>query len=155
NGGFFMLNVTKMRGAIQAVPWVDQVEIQRLWPDTLKIRISSQIPIARWGQNALINDRLQIFTPPANTIPKDLPVLSGPEKYVSIATHYYVQLQAQLKSINLSIAALNLNARQSLRLTLSNGIEIILGQEQIMQRCHRLIHLYPRIIRANALDVAS
>ena len=153
NGGFFVLDIDEIRNALQLLPWVSQVSIERVWPDSLDIQIKEQNPVARWGNKGLINSSYQIFYPPANTIPPNLPVLEGPFKNRKKMVEFYQKIQGLFNAIDLRIAVLKLNTRQSWRLQLDNGIKIILGQQKVLDRCQRLVHLYPKIVNANAEDV--
>ena len=68
-GGFFSLNVKKLKQALESLPWVAKVSLQRHWPSTLGITIEEQKPLARWEKNSIISQDGDIFTPNENTIP--------------------------------------------------------------------------------------
>ena len=58
SGGFFTVDVEGVRRAIAALPWVDHASVRRIWPDTLRIRVEEQVPVALWGTGVpFVTDR--------------------------------------------------------------------------------------------------
>ncbi|HXK57283.1 MAG TPA: FtsQ-type POTRA domain-containing protein, partial [Gammaproteobacteria bacterium] len=54
-GNFFTVDVERVHRAAKALPWVDRVSVRRVWPQTLVVRITEQVPMARWGKHQLVN----------------------------------------------------------------------------------------------------
>ncbi|MGB5649284.1 MAG: FtsQ-type POTRA domain-containing protein, partial [Sedimenticolaceae bacterium] len=63
DGGFFSCDMPRLRAAVLAMPWVEDVSIRRAWPDRLRMVVSEQVPLARWGDDALININGGVFRP--------------------------------------------------------------------------------------------
>ena len=76
---FFDANVQGIKEALSTLIWVDSVSVNRVWPDTLAIKINEKMPYVRWGENALISTRGLIITPEDITPFMNLPILLGPE----------------------------------------------------------------------------
>ena len=74
-GGFFNIDVDKVRVALLNMPWVRDVTVKRVWPDSLKVVVSEQVPSARWGDLGLLNELGEFFSPDDMTITNDLPFL--------------------------------------------------------------------------------
>ena len=49
DGGFFSVDMHKLREAAEQLPWIDKVSIRRVWPQTLVMDVTEQVPIGRWG----------------------------------------------------------------------------------------------------------
>ena len=76
-GNFFTLDVDRIRAAARKLPWVDEVSVRRIWPDTLQMWVQEQIPLARWGKDRLVNPRGEVFQPLPAQKPRHLPRRDG------------------------------------------------------------------------------
>lgn len=152
-GGFFTVNVDAVKHALQAIPWVDEVSVRRVWPDALRIRISEQVPLVRWGKNGLLNTRGQLFQPPAATIPPGLPELSGPTGLESVVLSGYRDMNRALAPLGFTIARLALDARRSWSLQLSNGMQLKLGRSEVYRRLLRFVRVYAEVLAPRAADI--
>ena len=145
-GGFFTVNVTAVRREALKLAWVDQVRVRRVWPDTLRISIIEQVPLARWGKNRLLNSRGEVFQPEDGVLPGGLPVLWGQVEAVSVVAAGYLGLQEVYDQRGLRIASLHRDARGSWRLSLVDGPLVKLGTEGAEQRLTRFMRLYPSLL---------
>ena len=82
--GFFNLDVDAVRIALLAEPWVNDVTVKRIWPDSIHVTVIEQLPAARWKEKGLLNTAGQYFEPDAASIPSNLPLLSGPAKALNM-----------------------------------------------------------------------
>ena len=49
-GNFFSIDLEAVRGALDELPWVRKVELRRVWPARLEVKIEEHRPLARWGE---------------------------------------------------------------------------------------------------------
>lgn len=148
DGGFFSLNIAELRKLLLRHPWVKSVAFSRQWPDMLQIRVVEQKPMAIWCDQFLLNSEGQIFSPPQQQFPQNLPQLSGPESSLALVLQQYARLSKQLAPLQLSINELHLDDDQSWSFMVK-GIRVMLGKESMDQRIARFITLYQRIISKN------
>ncbi len=140
--GFFNVDIKQIQAKLLTLPWIKQAEVDRVWPDTVNIKIIEQKVSAEWDKNALINLQGALFFPTDVTFPKDLPQLSGPKAKFKEVYADYLQAQAMLQPLLLTVAAVHMSANEAVSLTLSNGCKIILGQKLLWQRLQRFINVY-------------
>ncbi len=145
-GGFFTVNVTAVRREALKLAWVDQVRVRRVWPDTLRISIIEQVPLARWGKRRLVNPLGQIFQPEDGILPAGLPVLRGQDEAAFLVTAGYLALQRVCDSRDLRIASLRRDARGAWHLSLRGGLVVKLGTEGAERRLARFMRLYPSLL---------
>lgn len=50
-----------MQASVQNLSDISQAEVRRIWPATVLINVSAQKPVARFGNNSLINAYGEIF----------------------------------------------------------------------------------------------
>src|SRR3954469_632451 len=54
SGNFFTLDLNAARAAFEKLPWVRAVNVRRQWPDRLDVVIEEHVPLARWGNDAIV-----------------------------------------------------------------------------------------------------
>ncbi len=162
-GGFFSVDVDRIRTAVLANPWVREVSVRRVWPDTLVVTVSEQHPLAYWGAAALISAGGVVFRPTPEQFPPGLPLLNGPEGAQVSLLNRYRQLQAWFAPLGLRVQQVDLNSRRSWRFTVVNdqggggkaGIEIVVGRTDFDARVQRLITAWPRTVGAREGEIAG
>lgn len=142
-GGFFHVDVDAIQAAAGSLPWVKSASVRRVWPDTVKIKVIEQVAFARWGKTALVNEEGVLFTPGLKTMPDNLPLLSGPRDSEAQLVQQLVSMNELLQPLGLTIKHMILNQRRSWQLTLDNGIDVVLGRKDSLQRMQRFIQVYP------------
>jgi cell division protein FtsQ len=142
--GFFTTNMTQLKEDILTVPFVDQVVVKRIWPDTLHIVLSEQQLVARWGNDLVVSSKGQIMRTRIDNH-RHLPQFRGPEGQAEKMLQQYNEMTQLLLPFNLSIAALNLNSRRSWDLTLDNGLKILLGRKDVSAHLLSLTAVLPKL----------
>lgn len=126
---FYELDLTAVRGAVEALPWVARARVERAWPATVRVHVQEHRAVARWGDKALLSDQDVVFTPPA--VPRDLagaPRLAGPAGQQSAVREAYQGLLAQLAETPFAPVAVEQNARGEWTARTEHGIELRLGR---------------------------
>ena len=146
-GGFFNINVDKVRLALLNMPWVRNVTVKRVWPDSLKVVVNEQIPSARWGDLGLLNESGEFFSPDGKTIPNDLPLLFGPVNSEVKILNRYRAIQKKLQSLpfRLNVSSVTLNDRRAWSFGLENGVRIIIGRYSFDDRLDRFLKFVPTL----------
>lgn len=139
DGGFYTTDMERIRAEVRRMPWVDQVSIRRVWPDTLVMDVVEQVPFARWGERALVNPRGEVFRPAGASLPNDPVRLFGPSGSAPEVVAFYRWARPGLASAGLPIAALGLDARREWVLQTAQGIDIKLGRRDTERRLIRLV----------------
>jgi len=146
-GTFFTVDLERVREALEKLPWVREAKVARHWPDTLVVSLTEHKPLARWNQDALVNDQGEVFAAASNN---DLPRFSGPEDSSAEVMRAWRQYQTLLAPLGHSIRELHLSSRRAWRLRLDNGMQIVLGRDEPALRLARFTALYPRLFAAPA-----
>lgn len=155
NDGFFALNSQQLKQSLLDLPWIDEVDVRRSWPDKLIIHVNEYQAMASWNAKQMISTDQQVFTPTGHHLPTGLPHLLGPDDSVDEVLAFYQAITQSLKPLQLSVKRLELSPRHNWLVTLSNGLKITLGKQQTEQRWQRFIYLYPKIIEGNSRQADS
>jgi len=141
HGNFFHLDVTAVRNALLADPWVQDISVQRVWPDTIQVFVKEQAAVAQWRNTGLLNRSGQYFSPPRDTFPDNLPLLEGPEGTQAMMLEKYFVLEKLLQPHALYPAVLRLNERRAWMFELRGGMKVELGRENLEERLARFVKL--------------
>jgi cell division protein FtsQ len=77
--GYYHADMQAVQQALKALPMVDKVDVKRVWPDAVYIKITEHKPIVRWGNYAVLNKQGDILIPDNIEEFKNLPLITGPE----------------------------------------------------------------------------
>lgn len=142
-GNFFSADLEAARIAFTKLPWVRNASVRRSWPDGLEVNLEEQKPLARWGEDALINTYGEVYR--AATA-QSLPLLSGPTGSAREVAQHYADFTRALLPLGLRPVAVALNARRAWRIRLDNGMNIELGRTRVDARLRSFVALYPRTL---------
>lgn len=145
HGGLLSLDVSAIRSAITALPWVHSASVRRIWPHSLAVDIVEQQPLARWGDDALVNTDGAVFRPAS--IPDGLPELQGPASRRADVVALFRALVGPLRERGLDIAALRLDRRGSWTVELADGATLEVGTHDVTARLTRFLGALPRLRR--------
>ena len=152
DGGLLGVDVGGVRRAVESLAWVESAAVRRVWPDTLRITVTEQTPVAQWGGAALMNAEAQVFRP--RTLPEGLPSLSGPPGSAARVLAKYQRLRIDLAPLGLTPSGLTLDERRAWTVSLKDGGTLRLGREETEARMARLINAWPRMKQAQSRSVA-
>src|SRR5688572_27308391 len=109
-GTFFTMNLPRMRGAFEKLPWVREVNLRRRWPHRLEVGIVEHVPLARWGTTALVNTHGEVF---AASYEGKLPIFNGPSGTSKEIAIQYDFFRRQLASMNAVPVMVQVSARRA------------------------------------------
>ncbi len=139
SGGFFSIDLARVRSAALALPWVDDASIQRIWPDRLVVTVHERVPVARWGKDGLVTADGVVFYPsPSSNRPSGLPVIVANDDMAVDMTSTFLQEAKRFSSMNLHLQELHVSERGSWKMVFRNGLQVIIGSRDVTQRLQRL-----------------
>ena len=144
-GSFFELDVNEVFGLVEAQPWVYRASVRKQWPNTLKIYLVEQQPVAQWNEDMLLNPYGETFE--ASAAELTLPRLYGPGGSEKTALEGYNAMKSLLATSSMAIAELSLSERFAWQMQLKNGVELNLGRQEFIDRLQRFIDVYPLLTK--------
>lgn len=143
-GNFYTLDLAAARRAFEAVPWVRQAVVKRVWPNRLSVQLEEHRPVALWAEpshsdagdtdanaadDKLVNSHGEVFEANLGDVEDDaLPTLRGPEGSAPHMLVLLARLQPVFDTLDLRIEALELSGRGSWRAELDSGAHVELGR---------------------------
>ena len=121
---------------------MESAAVRRVWPDRLEIEIREKKPLAYWNGDRLVSRSGQLFSPGNPEVAGRLPRLAGPDERVADVIRMARSMSDTLNGRGLGFAGLTLEQRGAWTLTLANGIEVVLGRDQVEERFTRFMTVY-------------
>ena len=155
-GSFLTLDLKALERVASEVPWVGEVKVSRVWPDTLEFEIREQTPVARWGNDELIAEAGEIFRIPSKQADfSDLVKLHGPRGRETQVLSMFDHLGAQFESRGQKLVSLDLSDRLAWTAELADGLRIVYGNQDPLEVTDRLEALLPNLQRMRSAEVKS
>jgi cell division protein FtsQ len=156
-GNFFTMDLGVARHAFEAVPWVRQAVVRRVWPNRLSVQLEEHRAVALWVNAAsgddmpdkLVNSFGEVFEANLGDVEDDaLPTLRGPEGTSGALLAMLRRLQPAFAAMDVHVDTLALSGRGSWRVELDNGAEIELGRgsdDEVLERTQSFIATLPQV----------
>jgi cell division protein FtsQ len=142
-GTFFTLDLARMRGSFERLPWVRKADIRRSWPDRIDVAIEEHQPLARWGNVALVNNQGEVFEAAYD---EELPVFIGPAGTSGEIARQYERLLGAFSAIGREPVHVQLSQRRAWRVRLDDGMTLEIGREHVERRLARFLAAYERTL---------
>lgn len=161
-GNFFTMDLAAGRRAFEAVPWVRQAVVHRVWPNRLAVQLQEHRPVALWSGAAvggdgsddaadrLVNSYGEVFEANLGDVEDDaLPTLHGPEGSSAHMLAMLFRLQPVVAQMNgARIDTLELSGRGSWHVELQTGAELELGRgsdDEVVARTGTFVATLPNV----------
>jgi cell division protein FtsQ len=153
NVGLVSVDLDSVRYAIQQIPWVDSVTVQRAWPHGLAVVVIEQVAAARWRQSGLLNTRGELFVADARHVPLELAQLSGPDGSETDVAKRYLAWQGRVAEAGMRITAVRYDERGAWEFDLANGVTVRLGRRQFDDHFERFMSTAIKVVSQRATDI--
>lgn len=159
-GTFFTLDLAEGRRAFEAVPWVRQAVVKRVWPNRLAVQLEEHRAVALWADanlagessDQLVNSHGEVFEANLGDVEDEaLPTLRGPQGSSARMLAMLLRLRPELALMDARIDTLELSGRGSWRALLDTGAEIELGRgtdDEVIARTRRFVGTLPEVKRS-------
>ncbi len=151
---FFAVDLAALRSDLQAMPWIAEAHVRRVWPDRVIVRLEEQLPVARWGDEALLNNQGKAFVPDELKAYAHLPRLWGPQRAQERVMGQYQLFNRLLRPVGIKVAGLEMRERGSWYLTTDQGFELLLGRDRIVDKMRRFIRVYETTLKEHTSHIA-
>lgn len=127
---------------LSALSWVSAVDVYRVWPHGLIVRITEKVPVAHWNGDSFISHTGEVFQPENAGGVGELPMLAGPADKAQQVMAFYSSVNSMLMPFGLTVRELKLNDALSWEIVLANGVALRVDQEDGQARLRRFLSVY-------------
>jgi cell division protein FtsQ len=119
--------------------------VQRVWPQTVRVQIEEQQPVARWHGAGFLNLHGEAFFPEQAQPDIELPWLDGPDGQEQRVLERYRRVSTRLAPLGLQVQRLQVDGRRAWELQLADDVVLKLGRAQPWQRLQRFVRAWPSV----------
>jgi len=152
-GGLASIDLGRIRKRVEAIDWVDNAVVTRVWPDAVRVVINEEVAAARWNDAGLLNARGELFLRNARYVPPELPLLEGPEGSETQVAQLYIDAQGRLLESGLRLTGVRLDDRGAWELELADGLQVRLGRQHVKDRLERFIRLASPMVAKRVAEI--
>jgi cell division protein FtsQ len=145
---FWQADLLTLQSNLVRLEWVRSASISRVWPETLKIQLVLQKPVARWGERGLVNEVGQVFYPLDIAPYENLVALNGEEVNAPEVLKALVAFQAILQPLDFKIKTLSQMPSGDWKIELLSGKVIWLGEKDAKHSLQRFVLAYPKVAKS-------
>ena len=143
-GSFVNLNIGRVKYELEAMPWVESVNVSRIWPDGMRVSVVEQKPIARWGEEGFINQFGDIIKTDQSQELSHLPVLYGDETMGREITRTYMDVAALFSGKGIALRGLELDSKRAWTLVVNNDLKLVLGRAEVIEKLRNFLFVYEK-----------
>jgi cell division protein FtsQ len=145
--------VGKVKEALRELDWVHHANVRKNWPHAIEVEILPERVIAYWNDNGFISrEGFVLYT--EMLVGGDLPHLYGPAGSERDVMEQFQQLSQMLNNYGHEMKVLTVTKRGGWSLETENGVEVLLGKEDLKARMRRFLTVSLRLAeRGDAMFV--
>lgn len=142
---YFMINLSGVEQDVRQCTWVDRVQVTRIWPDTLQVRIVEQKPVAIWKNTGFLNQRGELFFADGLEGHGHLPRVDGPTAQEKRLLATLNALNKAWKAQGVQVARLALSESLAWSLEFDSGLRVVFGKQDPLLATKRLQGILPAL----------
>lgn len=146
-GLFLSVDIGAVRHALEALPWIASAEVSRIWPDQLQVIVQEELPVARWGEEALLSTQGHLFSVINVQAYAHLPRLSGPKNAQQRVMQQYLTFSQALRPLGYSIKQLEMRERGSWFVTTQTGLQLLFGRDHLVEKMRRFATVHEQELK--------
>lgn len=154
-GNFFTADLTRVRDALEMLPWVASATVRRIFPDKLVVELRRHKPMALYEDGRIISDEGVLFAAnPEEAGGVKLPVFYGPAQQVNTMAQAYARLDDVVAPLGVEITDFQISDRASWSLVFSSErippTQVELGRddeglESVASRLKAFVKVYDKV----------
>jgi len=156
--GMLSIDLQLLQVDAKSLDWVDQVEIRKVWPDTLVFLVQEHQPVVRFNESLLTQKGTLIKTKKLQAGLNELPHVNTSHDLTITNEDYrrvwreFKQIRRKLELLELNIERLEIDQSRNWRLSANSGMRVNLGRKERLSRVDKLVFAYSVIADKSAIE---
>jgi cell division protein FtsQ len=139
NKGLYNADMQQIQQSVKQLSWIEQVQVKRVWPDVIDIKIVEQTPVVRWSDEGLLNKQGDVFVPDKMDKFSHLPLIVGPDGNEKELLKTMSALEIALNKQKMALVEFHVNDRRAWKVRLQNNMELKLGRNEPLNKFKRFL----------------
>jgi len=142
---FWEVDLNKIQSDLTRLDWISQAVVKRSWPDQLIITIEEQTPVARWGDEGLINHKGEVFFPASVAGFENFVLLEGRLESANQVLAKLAEFQVILNGLNWSIAQMKELVDGGWQIDVLDGPRLLIAKNDDAAQLFRFVRAYGQL----------
>lgn len=136
--GYIYIDVSAIQAQLQDMVMVSQVRVEKVWPETLKITIEEERPVAIWNGKSMLSEKGDILPLALKNL--ELPKLNGVNEESKLVMQHFLLFNRWGKRHQLSLVGLQ-HSSAGWKLEYETGLQIWLDHNKAKTGLEQLEHV--------------
>lgn len=144
---FFTVDLVRIQQQVSDLPLIAHVQVRKRWPGRIELRVFEDVPMARWGDNALVTVSEKISAVPSGYDAQALAQIDASDDHLDVALRSFRHIQQALEHhrVAVQVNRLAVSETGSIQVNLDNGWQVEFGRQYFEERVQRLDFLLQRL----------
>lgn len=151
--GFWGINLAHIGKELRDSGWIKKAHLERVWPDTILVKITEHEPELRLGDNTLVDKDGSLFTPSPVSIPDSIPLVRSDTGLTKDLLQQFKKISNILGRAQLKVVQFD-KGRTTLTLNTSKGLQLVASQKSFASELQRFVDVYPTIAKEKKTQIA-
>ncbi len=143
--GFLAIDLSQMQSQLQQSPWIKAVNIERIWPDRIRVNVTEKSSYLRLGNDKIISVDGAVFTPVSTQQFSNLPMLNIDKVFTPTLFSAYRKMEYMLAQHGYELKHFHVNKQGEWTLDLSDDVQIEIGHHKPLFVFERFIAVLPNL----------
>lgn len=143
--GLLAIDLSQMQSQLQQLPWIKSVNIERRWPDRIRVNVTEKSPYLQLGNDKIISVDGAVFTPASTQQFSNLPMLNIDKVFTPTLFSAYREMEYMLAQHGFELKQFHVNKQGEWTLDLSNDVQIEIGHHKPLFVFERFIAVLPNL----------
>lgn len=129
HGTFFTLDIDDLKTQFKMLPWVKDVNVERIFPSTIVVKFTEFNAIARVGNDDLLADNYEVFDGADDN--ERLPYLNVAPDRAVWAYKQYLMVESILQPMGVNVVSINSDSSRVFTAKTDTGLELVLCTQNL------------------------
>jgi len=151
----FDADMQRIQETVTKLAWVKDASVERVWPDTIDIKVHERKAYVSWGEKGLLTEYGELFMPQNVDQFQSLLLVEGPKQQEAKTLEIMKGVKIALEDQAFELAEFKVNDREAWQIKLKTGLEIILGRTGQLKKLQRFLDTLPVLGQEKIAAMAS
>ncbi len=143
--GLLTVDLLQLQSDLQEFPWINAVDIERVWPDSLRVLVTEKNPYLRLGNDKIVSVEGVVFSPESSNKFSNLPLLNINQSFTPELFEAYREIEYLLAQNGYELKQFNIDKQGEWSLELTDSISIAIGRTSPLSIFKRFIGILPNL----------
>lgn len=157
SGNYFTADLQSLRNIAMGLSWVDEVSVERSWPQSITVTALPKQAVAKFGTERLVDAKGDVFVPadPELAEVESLVTLQGNKSQAPVIMQQMQQINNWYAPLGIKVVDIILTPRMTWLVRFDDGLRVIVDNENTAQKLMTLSQLLANQLSDKREDIQA